>query len=213
MHTHLLILHPRELVCQTLANHLAPLGYVTDCSGCTVEDAVLTARQTPPDIALIDSSFDNGHGFEVAHLLLLTNPKTRVILCLPTDPTLLSIAIQTDASGYLPNDFELPELETCLHCVRDRFRYVSPTFAQLLRLPIPAADPAVVKLIEKLTVRQKDFLGLVCSGLFQKEIADKMGISEETVVSYKKDFTRRFGLSSRRDLRSFLALYRSCLDF
>ncbi|MCY7357276.1 MAG: hypothetical protein LH609_07350 [Rudanella sp.] len=41
------------------------------------------------------------------HLLLLTNPKTRVILCLPTDPALLQIAILTDASGYLPVNFAL----------------------------------------------------------------------------------------------------------
>lgn len=209
---HLLILHSRQSVCQSTANHLSAIGYEAQCGAPTVEEAVMTARQTAPDIALIDSSFDGGHGFEAAHLLLQANRQTRVILCLPPDPALLPMALLTDASGYLPANFDLPELDSCLHYLRDRFRYVSPTFAKLLNLPIPAAEPAVAKLIEKLTVRQKQFLRLLCEGLFQKEIADKMGITNNTVEWYKKELTLWFGLGSRRDLRYFLAPYRSLLD-
>ncbi|MCY7357277.1 MAG: helix-turn-helix transcriptional regulator [Rudanella sp.] len=67
--------------------------------------------------------------------------------------------------------------------------------------------------VKTLTARQKEFLRLVCEGNFQKEIADKMGITANTVESYKKELTRRFGLGSRRELRYFLAPYRSLLDY
>lgn len=117
------------------------------------------------------------------------------------------MAIQTDASGYLPPDFDLPELEICLQIVQNRFRYVSPAFAQFLQLPINVADTVIAGQIQRLTLRQKEFLRLVCTGLFQKEIAGAMGITKETVVSYKKDLTRKLQLDSRRDLRYFLAPY------
>ncbi len=206
------ILHPRRLICQSLGNHLSTLGYQAQCCGSTIADAVAIARQTPPNMALIDLDFDGGSGFEAARLLLLAHTKTRVIMCLPPDPAYLQLAVQTDASGYLPTDFELPELETCLQRVQDRFRYLSPAFATQLRLPIPVVDELVVEKIRNLTEREKKVLRLICRGMMQKEIAQKLGIVESTVVSFKKTIADKLGLVSRREIPFFMAPYLAFLD-
>ncbi len=208
----ILILHPHQLVCQSLASHFIRLGHEASCSGLTITDAILIARQIPPDIALIDLGFDGGNGFQAAHLLLLAHVKTRVILCLPPNPAYLQMAVQTDASGYLPTDFELPELETCLQWVQDRFRYISPAFATQLRLPIPVVDPLIVEKIKNLTEREKKVLRLICRGLMQKEIAQLLGIVESTVVSFKKTIADKLGLVSRREIPFFMAPYLAFLD-
>ena len=176
-------------------------------------DVILVARQIPPDTALVDLGFDGGSGFEVAHLLLLAHTKTRIILCLPPDPAYLQLAVQTDADGYLPADFDLSELEICLKRVQDWFRYVSPAFATQLRLPTSVVDPSwVVEKIKNMTEREKKVLRLIYQGLMQKEIAQKSGIVESTVVSFKKTIADKLGLVSRREISFFVAPYLTFLD-
>lgn len=209
--TRLLVLHPHPLVSQSLITHLQPLGYDVQSCTTTLDDAVDLARQLLPDLVLADVHFDEGHGFESARMMQLINPRTRTVLALPPDKAYLPKATQTDASGYLPQKFELPELETCLQTVLDCFRYVSPAFAKLLTLPVPTIDPAVVALIEKLPIRERECLRLVSQGLMQKEIAARMGIKESTVASNKITLAQKFGLSSRRELAFFIAPYRSLL--
>jgi DNA-binding NarL/FixJ family response regulator len=113
MATKLLILHTHQLICQSLVAHLQPLDYDVHCCATTLDDAIDLARQFLPDLVLADLDFDEGDGFESARMMQLINPRTRILLALPPDGAYLPKALQTDASGYLPQKFELPELETC----------------------------------------------------------------------------------------------------
>lgn len=160
-----------------------------------------------PDIALVDVRFDGGNGFRVAHLLMQLNSKTRVVLVLPPKVEYLQSALLTDASGYLPDTFDLPELDICLQHLRDRFRYISPTFAAQLHFPLPTTDPAVIARLDGLSVRQKQILILTCRGLMISEIAEQLHISPDTVASHKKNIANALGLKSRRDIIYFMSSY------
>lgn len=196
---------------QAIALHLHAAGYGATCSEPTLTQALHDAQQTPPDVALIDVTFDDNRGFQAAHCLLVASPVTRVVLCLRANPAYLLPAIQTNASGYLPPDFDWPELESCLGQVANGFRYISPRFAEWLGLPLPVYDPLIAERMKTLTKREKEVLCLVCRGYMQKEIAAALGIVESTVVSFKKSSSLKLGLGSRRDLPFFLMPYQSLL--
>lgn len=203
----LLVLHHRQLISQSIASHTTIRGYQTLISPLSLADAKAIAQTFVPDIAIVDVEFDSGNGFRAAHLLMQLNSKLRVILVLPPKADFLQPALMTDASGYLPTDFDLPELDICLQQLEDRFRYISPTFASRLSFPLPTTDPAVIDKLDGLTKRHKQVLILVCRGLMITEIADILHLSFDTIVSHKKTIAYRLGLKSRRDLVYFMIPY------
>ncbi|TAE31574.1 MAG: DNA-binding response regulator [Cytophagales bacterium] len=207
MRIRLLLLHSHQLICQSLATYLQPLGYYVQCCTTTLDDALELARTFLPELILADASFDAGHGFEAARMMQVINPRIRLLVSLPPNPDYVHKALQTDASGYLPQQFELPELETCLQTVRDCFRYVSPVFTNLLALPIPTVDPTILTTLNAFSVRRKQVLVLVCRGLTTKDIASRLSMSFETVVSNKKFIATTLGLPTRRAIVFFMASY------
>ena len=62
----------------------------------------------------------------------------------------------------------------------------------------PAPPTTAQPLIEPLTTRELETLELVTQGLYNKEIADKLSISLETVKSHLKNIYQKLGVSNRQ---------------
>ena len=71
---------------------------------------------------------------------------------------------------------------------------------------LPAGDAAEAGLAEQLTVREAQILALLTERLRDKEIADRLSISAQTVNFHLKNVYRKLGVSSRREAIAKLAI-------
>lgn len=101
------------------------------------------------------------------------------------------------AWGILAHDVGAAELAAALHAVAQGLIVLAPELAARLlhHRPSPVEEPAG----EPLTARERDVLELVSQGLSNKQIAQKLQISEHTVKFHLSSLFAKLGVSSRTE--------------
>jgi DNA-binding NarL/FixJ family response regulator len=93
-----------------------------------------------------------------------------------------------------------PELRAATAAAAQGFAAVPPALAaRLLRAPSPAAAPALDPASESLTPREREVLDLLAQGLTNRQIAERLGISEHTAKFHVAAVSAKLGAASRTD--------------
>jgi len=158
-------------------------------------EAVQLARETRPDIAVLDLSMPVMGGADVASRLRDECPETRVVaLTRHPDAAYVRALLRAGAAGYVLKKSASDTLIQALRTVARGELYVEPSLAGALlqRTFTQAGAP--------LTGREEEVLRGVAWGYSNKEIATKLGISVKTVESYKAEALEKLGLRTRYDI-------------
>jgi DNA-binding NarL/FixJ family response regulator len=172
----------------------------------TLADALEAAQAARPDIILLDSAFPGGSA--VPRHLRSSVPEAQIIAIAvaETSENILAWA-EAGIAGYVPNTASLQELISQLKQISRGEQCCSTRIAGALLRHIAAAErpgqpsaPAAAHL----TVREVEVLRLVGSGLSNKDISRRLGISLGTTKSHVHTLLRKMGLQRRTEVAALL---------
>ena len=160
-------------------------------------------KNVRPDILLLDINMPNMNGIDVLKELKENNDPVKVlILTVHSEVEYLVKAVDIGANGYILKDSGSVELKQAINTVIDEGSYIQPNLIPALNSRLINRDMDKEKL-ESLTKREIEILTQVASGMFNKEIAVNLNISERTVKNHISNIFKKIDASDRTQAAVF----------
>lgn len=160
--------------------------------GSTCVDAIRVAQELRADVVLLDISLPGG-GVEAAAAIARTCPNVRTVMLTASESELdVAAALQAGARGYILKGSSGAEVAETVRAIFHGESYVAPGLAARLLIQMrkrPAA--AVSRSANELTIREEEILSLVSRGMTNKEIANRLNLTERTVKHYMTSIMRK----------------------
>jgi DNA-binding NarL/FixJ family response regulator len=178
--------------------NLAPgMKCVLTCT--TVAEALAKLPRTVPDVVLMDIQLPDRTGIECAAQLKLLLPEVQIIMVtVYEDSDRIFSALRSGACGYL---LKRSAADNVVAAIRDVHQGGAPMTSEIARKVIAEfhqqADAA--SQCEDLSAREREVLEMLAQGLRNKEIADRMSISVESVRWHLKHIYHKLHVHSRTE--------------
>jgi DNA-binding NarL/FixJ family response regulator len=160
------------------------------------EEALELAQKLLPDLVLLDVSMPGWDGITTAQKISSACPATAIVmLTVSDDKDKLLAALKAGARGYVLKGVSGKELAQVVRSAVAGEVYVSPTIAAEMLVSLThgrAPDP-----LQELTPREREILTLIGSGLTNREIGEKIFLSEKTVKHYVTNILQKLQVRSR----------------
>jgi len=165
-------------------------------------EALEVARETLPDVILMDIQMPRCDGLEAIRLIKREMPHVKIIMLTVSDDNQhLFKAIKSGAQGYLLKNLEPQQLYDFLDSISRGEAPLSGIIAakilQEFMNPVPGVGKAAEEVIDQLTARETTILHLVAEGKTNKEIASVLVISENTVKIHLRNILEKLHLKNR----------------
>jgi len=160
------------------------------------EEALALALELMPDVVLLDVSMPGWGGIVTAEKMALACPATAVVmLTAADDKDKLLAALKAGARGYVLKGVSAKELADVVRAACAGEVYVSPSIAAEMLVSLTrgkAPDP-----LQELTEREREILQLIGTGLTNREIGEKIFLSEKTIKHYVTNILQKLQVRSR----------------
>src|ERR1700730_5384063 len=156
-------------------------------------------RDIDPDVLILDvDECENGQSLDFVPRISGVVP----IIALIHDPSSswLARAVLAGIRGFLPHGVSGDELESAVRALAAGLVVLSPEFCEVMlarTIQIDSDEPELP--VEGLTPREVEVLEVVAEGLPNREIADRLHISEHTVKFHISSIMGKLGASSRTE--------------
>ena len=159
--------------------------------------AVLRAEETQPDVILMDLLMPGMDGIEATRQITSQQPEIRILVLtsFAADNKVFP-AIKAGAHGYLLKDTSPEDLVLAIRQVYRGETVLHPTIARKLLQEV-ARSANLKPAPEALTAREMEVLRLIAQGLSNKELADKLCVSEPTVRTHVGRILGKLHLANR----------------
>jgi NarL family two-component system response regulator LiaR len=165
-------------------------------------EAVNLARRLQPDIVLLDLVMPDMDGIQAMPKILDVSPHSQVIILTSFgEEDKLFPAIRAGAQGYLLKDIAPNDLVQAVRAAHLGQVQLHPDVARILMSAVaakeesPASQPEAP--FEELTAREIEVLRLIADGFNNREIADKLVISDKTVKTHVSSILSKLHLEDR----------------
>lgn len=156
-----------------------------------------------PDILLLDINMPEMNGIEVLEeLKRREDPLKVLILTVHSEVEYLVKAVDIGANGYILKDSGSSELKQAINVIMSGESYIQPSLLPALNSRLINRDVDQDKL-RTLTKRELEILTQVAGGMFNKEIAVNLNISERTVKNHISNIFRKIDVSDRTQAAVF----------
>jgi two-component system nitrate/nitrite response regulator NarL len=188
--------HPlfREGVVHSLAPEpdLAVVGQAS--SG---QEALRMARELLPDVVLLDIGMQGWDGIETAQKIAVACPAARIMmLTVVEDEDKLLASFKAGARAYVLKGVSAHDLARVVRSVAQGEVYVTPSLAAGILLTLSRGHVSQDPLGE-LTERESEILNLVVRGLTNREIGERLHLSEKTIKHYITNILEKLHVRSR----------------
>jgi two-component system NarL family response regulator len=171
-------------------------------------EAVALAERRAPDVALLDLSMPDLGGIEACATLRERHPRIEVlILTVSERESDLYAALRVGAAGYLLKDMPPRELvDAVLEAGRGEPHIAPPMASRMLAEMDDAGgdDP-----LAALSDREREVLALLADGLRNREIAERLTVSEPTVKTHVRHVLEKLRARNRAEAAAFAARHLS----
>ena len=167
------------------------------------DEVVELARRVCPDVVLMDLRMPRCDGVEATLRLRALDPDVKVlVLTTYADDRSVIDALRAGARGYLTKDASAEEIRSALDQVMRGQAAIDPAVQHHLidaiaRSPAPSEPPTGPRLPDSLTPREGEVLRLIGEGLSNREIADRLRVSEATIKSHVNHLFAKTGVRDR----------------
>ena len=193
----LLVADDHEVVRSGVRSLLENTEITVVAEATTGAEAVELTFQHNPDLVMLDVRMPNGDGLTALGRIKLERPDVPVLLFSAYDnPTYIARAVALGASGYVLKTAEADRILTAIR--RSAAGEDIWTREELRRVTGALSTPRLTADVEvPLTQRESEVLRQLALGLTNKEIAQTLGISYETVKEHVQHILRKVGVSDR----------------
>lgn len=166
----------------------------------TVAAAVAAARTVHPDILLLDLRMPDGGGLAVLDALAADQIATKtVVLTAAISDEEVAEALKKGAAGLVLKESSPDQLLECVRRVHAGERWLDPE-AMTRVVASESSSAASDDRAASLTAREREVVRMIASGLRNREIGERLSISENTVKVHLHNIYEKLGVEGRMEL-------------
>ena len=172
-------------------------------------EAVALAEKRSPDVVLLDLNMPVMAGIEACAAIRSRAPGSQVLMLTVSEqePDLYA-SLRVGAAGYLIKDMAPAELvEAVLEAGHGEPRIAPAIASRLLSDLVGGSAEGAVDPLELLSEREREVLALLAEGLRNREIGERLFISESTVKTHVRHVLDKLQTRNRAEAAAFAARY------
>lgn len=175
-----------------LEGDIKVIGEVGDGKQC-----LEVVRKEKPDVLLLDINMPEMNGLQVLEELKYQKADVKVlILTIHNEIEYLVRAVDIGVNGYVLKDSDSSLLKSAIFEVAKGNMFIQPSLIPLLRQSLVDARKKE-KDENALTKREIQVLKLLAEGMYNREIGEKLFISEKTVKNHVSSIFKKIGVTDR----------------
>ena len=204
-----LLAHAKQLIREAIAGVLGGAGFRVLDQTDAIDQLQQRVGQHNPDLLLLDWQLLEGQ-IDTLHALAKEFPDSRIVILSPAQPPpLVSTLLEAGASGCLSLNLSSEELIESLNMINKGDIIVSwGIVKELVQGLDQGNDPE--ELFNSLSERQREVISLVVNGMTNREIANTLIITENTVKVHLRNILDKLDLRNRQQLAAFAAQRGAC---
>lgn len=170
------------------------------------QEALQLAAARQPEVICLDLEMPDMDGVAVLQALRESGSAARVIVftAYDTDERILA-AVRSGARGYILKGAPRDQIFQAVRVVHSGGSLLEPAVASRLMDHLAGAAPAQTELPDPLTERELEVLELLAQGLTNREIAEKLVVTERTAKFHVSAILRKLGVDNRTEAVSVAA--------
>jgi two-component system NarL family response regulator len=169
----------------------------------SVHEAIEKFRALKPDIILMDFNLSDGTGLDATRVILQESPETNIIfLTVHDDDERLFAAVRLGAKGYLIKNLPVAKLLSALRGIKNGEAPISRHMMSKILTEFSKSNPCDQEgpsPLAVLTGREMEVISELATNATNREIADRLFISENTVRNHMHNILDKLNLSGRRE--------------
>lgn len=187
-----LIVDDHPLICQAIRQALASVGFETLGETADGVDALRMIETLKPDIVILDIGLEKLDGLTVLKRITRERLDTRVLVySSQTKETYATRCLQAGASGFVSKSEPIGKLMKAIETIAEGY-----VFFPRDAMPLPGGGDGAVGDLEDLTDRGFQVFKLLAEGFSNREIADKLSLSNKTVSGHKVNILTKLSVTS-----------------
>ncbi|KSV58833.1 response regulator [Acetivibrio ethanolgignens] len=148
-----------------------------------------------PDILLLDINMPQMNGIQVLEMIQIEKIKVKIlILTIHNEIEYLMKAVEIGINGYVLKDSDISVLKKAIYAINRGESYIEPSLTPYFNKKL---EKKKERRLDSLSKREIQVLELIAEGNFNKEIAEKLFISEKTVKNHVSSIFKKIDVSDR----------------
>ena len=203
--TTIMIIDDHTLIRETwsyLLNTVPNFEIVAECGDGKL--AIEMAKNTRPDIVLLDINMEPVNGFEVLKMIRKLSPASKIIgLSMRSEPAYAKKLLRLGAKGYVTKNSPRSEMLEAINEVSNGNIFVCQEVKSALS-ELSVKDGPKDQGINSLSGRELQVLSLLSAGGSSKEIAAELGIAVKTIEVHRHNILTKLNLKNTLSLINFI---------
>lgn len=167
------------------------------------EDCLEKLKACEPEILLLDIDMPKKNGLQVLKTLQEQKSEQRIlVLTVHNEIDYLMRAMDFGVNGYILKDSESKELKEAIYSVYEGKTYIPSNMVPLIHSKRKQKNVDSEK-IDSLTKRELEVLKLLAVGMYNKEVAQNLTISERTVKNHVSNIFKKLEVTDRTQAAVF----------
>jgi two-component system, NarL family, nitrate/nitrite response regulator NarL len=154
----------------------------------SAEEVIEFLKKDQPDILLTDYTLPGMTGLDLFKKVKALYPQIKVaVLSMHDEASIVRSVLKEGVNGYLLKNIQQFELRNALKQIWMGYPYVSPEITRIIMTELNQPEQKS----ELLTEREREILKLIAKEFSNKQMAEKLFISERTVETHRKNIFRK----------------------